>query len=259
MSKSIYTLMLEVTRRCNMLCQHCLRGGQQRIDMPEQIIDTVLSSFEYISTITFTGGEPFLNPNAILHTMRRIRYDRLHVGAFYISTNGKVFNEEVMDELMYFYEYITDDPGVCQVKVSRDMYHRQFETNRLLNNIYSMREDYPFVYIEDENVSNAAYANSMIPEGRGKLISYDDPITEIDIKEHCGERVILTHRDDGVDNYDGTLYINALGDIIPCLNLSYVSQKKFKAGRYDQIDEYLENCPKAEDFVDYDEEKLYKE
>ena len=37
----VYSLILEVTRRCNMCCAHCLRGEAENIDMQKETIDKV--------------------------------------------------------------------------------------------------------------------------------------------------------------------------------------------------------------------------
>ena len=54
-------LILEVTRRCNMACEHCMRGDAQDMDMDIGLIDKALSSVSDIGCMTFSGGEPTLN------------------------------------------------------------------------------------------------------------------------------------------------------------------------------------------------------
>lgn len=61
-------VVIEVTRRCNMCCAHCLRGDAEAVDIQERYIDAFLDSFAnagYISSLTFTGGEISLNIPAI--------------------------------------------------------------------------------------------------------------------------------------------------------------------------------------------------
>ena len=43
-----YNLMLEVTRRCNLQCEHCMRGEAQNIDMPTKILKKALTQFDEI-------------------------------------------------------------------------------------------------------------------------------------------------------------------------------------------------------------------
>ena len=43
---SANNVFIEVTRRCNMCCAHCLRGDAESIDIQEKYIDAFLDSFE---------------------------------------------------------------------------------------------------------------------------------------------------------------------------------------------------------------------
>ena len=55
------SVFIEVTRRCNMCCAHCLRGDAESIDIQEKYIDAFLDNFEkgaYISSLTFTKRRP---------------------------------------------------------------------------------------------------------------------------------------------------------------------------------------------------------
>lgn len=73
-------LVLEITRRCNMKCVHCLRGDAEDLEMPFQILDNVMSRIREVMTLTFTGGEPSLNVPAIRHALQELLVDRLPVG-----------------------------------------------------------------------------------------------------------------------------------------------------------------------------------
>ena len=64
-------LFIEVTRRCNMSCKHCLRGDAQNLDIKLESIDLFLSKLKNkcFKRILFTGGEPSLNVEAIEFTL----------------------------------------------------------------------------------------------------------------------------------------------------------------------------------------------
>lgn len=53
-------LTIELTRRCNMKCGHCLRGEAQEVDIDRKYIDSLLDQTELIGGMFFTGGEPTL-------------------------------------------------------------------------------------------------------------------------------------------------------------------------------------------------------
>lgn len=48
-----------------MKCAHCMRGNAQRVDMDNSVADIVTRQIDSIYNITFTGGEPSLNPEII--------------------------------------------------------------------------------------------------------------------------------------------------------------------------------------------------
>lgn len=60
MQINVYNLVIEVTRRCNMCCTHCLRGDAQDLDISDEVLETVARNIQP-SSVTFTGGEPSLN------------------------------------------------------------------------------------------------------------------------------------------------------------------------------------------------------
>lgn len=53
-------LAIEVTRRCNMKCEHCLRGDAQNLDISTAVLSGIAKHIHPASVI-FTGGEPSLN------------------------------------------------------------------------------------------------------------------------------------------------------------------------------------------------------
>ncbi len=58
MSIYVYNLVLEITRKCNAKCIHCLRGNAQNLTMSQEVIDAVFSKIDRVSSLTLTGGEP---------------------------------------------------------------------------------------------------------------------------------------------------------------------------------------------------------
>jgi len=48
----IYNLVIEVTRRCNMECEHCLRGEAENVDMDIKYIEKLFQKIDYISTLS---------------------------------------------------------------------------------------------------------------------------------------------------------------------------------------------------------------
>lgn len=59
------SLMLEVTRNCNLRCAHCMRGEPQNIDMSDEVLENTFRNINAVISLALTGGEPFLAPHVI--------------------------------------------------------------------------------------------------------------------------------------------------------------------------------------------------
>lgn len=117
-SISINSLILEITRRCNMRCDHCMRGDAQNMDMNFEIIDKVLDSGVRINEVTFTGGEPSLYPEAITYFADSLEKRDQYITFFYVKTNGRVESLELAIALLKLYSRC-EEPDMCTLDVSR--------------------------------------------------------------------------------------------------------------------------------------------
>lgn len=133
-------LIIEVTRRCNLTCAHCLRGAQQRINIKKEHIEQLLSNVCYIDNITFTGGEPTLYLKGIEDTLDVIEKNGITVNSFYIATNG-CFSRKARTKLMELIirmndiAYNMDDIPTITIELSNEMYHYEEIVSRDLDNL----------------------------------------------------------------------------------------------------------------------------
>lgn len=119
-------LSIEVTRRCNMSCNHCMRGEAQNKDISFETIDKALSDVSSINNLTFTGGEPTLNIPAIKHTLEVCKANNIFVSSFYVVTNGKEIPNDFLTVLIEWYAFIAKNGGeldMCGVTISKDIFH----------------------------------------------------------------------------------------------------------------------------------------
>ncbi len=118
-----YELIIEITRKCNMFCDHCLRGEAQNIDINTIYINNnILDQINNISTITFTGGEPSLYPEAMLYTLEYCKRFGIRIDGFYIATNGLSISEKFVVACLKWYAYC-DSKDRCIVDLSNDIHH----------------------------------------------------------------------------------------------------------------------------------------
>lgn len=86
-------IMLEVTRKCNLKCVHCMRGETQNIDMSGEIIEKVFAQVEQLHHLSLTGGEPFLAPQVIEKMVDVIIENKIRLWRCTTVDNGTILNE----------------------------------------------------------------------------------------------------------------------------------------------------------------------
>ena len=132
-------LTIEVTRRCNMACAHCLRGDAQQKDINHKEIDALLDQTLMIGKLILTGGEPSLVPETMEYIAESLINKGIPLLKLEIYTNGLVFSNQFVKAIKRFREIIDasckhgfDDKepyipaletGRCYVGVSLDRYH----------------------------------------------------------------------------------------------------------------------------------------
>lgn len=99
-------LSLEVTRRCNLNCAHCMRGEAQNIDMSNDIIDNLLVQTNEIEKVLFTGGEPLLALDKIKYFLKEVKGKEIPLYGLQIITNGTCFTNEVIEIIKEYSNYI---------------------------------------------------------------------------------------------------------------------------------------------------------
>lgn len=123
----IKNLCIEITRRCNMRCAHCMRGDAESVDISLKHISNLLRHVRHIHHFNITGGEPSLNVRAIRHILGRVRAYGITVNDFYIVTNGAATSRsgEFIAACAALYEYQEEkeqDSG-HMLEMSDDRFH----------------------------------------------------------------------------------------------------------------------------------------
>lgn len=137
-------LAIEITRRCQLKCAHCLRGEAQDLDISPEYINTLLDQTAGILNLFFTGGEPTLNVGIMKYILLQVKQRNIPIGGIGFVTNGFGINEELFNVLSDYLEYIRfcrneyisrfaciythyNNPAL-EIRISDDMYHRNSYT-----------------------------------------------------------------------------------------------------------------------------------
>lgn len=222
------TVVIEVTRRCNMCCAHCLRGDAQDLDIKSEYIDKFFDKFRpgaSIGTITFTGGEIALNLAAIWYTLEAVKRRNINVYAFYMVTNGKAVNKmpELASVSLAWWAYCNAsdycEEDYCGVAISGDEFHEDIDDDAylILSGLNYFRK-----FDKKTDFSRTALIN----EGRAKEIS--SSAYQKSEPEDLYLDVTRVSKD-LLDISGASLYLNAKGNIVVGCDWSYESQDERKA------------------------------
>lgn len=119
---NVYSLVVEVTRQCNLNCDHCLRGDAQDLVMKPKTVQDILAAVDRIDHVTFTGGEPALYPEVIDRFMHEADAAGKLPTSFYVVTNGTVNQLELARVLLRWYPFMDCEEAIG-VSISVDQFH----------------------------------------------------------------------------------------------------------------------------------------
>lgn len=216
MSLAINNLILEITRKCNMRCPHCLRGPVQSLDMSNAVIDRVTTAADHVFCLSVTGGEPSLNGKAINHLRWSAHFNKCLFDYFWLTVNARYFKQDFYEALLELYS-VCGDRECCCLTVSGDQYHGK-RSNRAME-MYAELPFYSNTYmrlIDDERLLDDGMAR-INGIGRREKENIQTEITDYDL---VGDSLYI----------GDMVYINAKGDVLLDCDLSYASQRKHTIG-----------------------------
>ena len=208
MIESIDSLVLETTRHCNMKCAHCLRGAARREQMPQETLYKLFRQLRgvYVGDIMFSGGEPTLRPDIV----RDVRHNMHRFGCWgfcSVMTNGKIHrrSREFLQEFALL-RGLCEEPDLCSIQISNDIWH---DCSKRLQ---YMAEDLGYEFVSLSDYRNDRY-DSLIDQGR----AHDNQMAS---GRQQGDSAISM----AYNHLDGSLYVNARGELIAGCDWSYRNQ-----------------------------------
>lgn len=121
-------LAIEITRKCNLSCKHCMRGDAQNLTISQEVIDAFLSQTSEIYDLLLTGGEPLLELDTVEYLLHAINRHGVNVHKIDIITNGTILSARAADILLNF----TEQNPHCLVffGVSDDVFHDKAQSKK---------------------------------------------------------------------------------------------------------------------------------
>lgn len=217
---NVSTLTIELTRKCNFSCGHCLRGDAQSKNFDVKhlrkfIIDNCV---DQINELVLTGGEPLLVPDIIREIVQEIQWRGINIGHYYIATNGSVFNEDSLDAILKLHN-VCYDQDMSYIEVSNSIWHKEDK-----NYVGAMDLDDIQRKIGNEAIDRLPFGCyfSSLEIGERRELGYGDRILAVGRAKDFGSEAEY-------DMQPNMTYLNVNGDIIlDCCDASYENQEDMK-------------------------------
>lgn len=212
---SVRNLIIEITRKCNLQCIHCLRGESENLNANIEHFKHFAqkNNLKNIDIITFSGGEPFLNTQYIFDFINVCKDLEIEVQNFFISTNATKFNSFDAGAIFALYEFCLDNE-ISSLRLSSGEF---YENQQGLNKITNL---FKIAFVQEIKNNHNILLNEGLAKENG-LSTRNEPIAE----------TFYIDNDENLE-IDGNLYLNAKGVLIAGCDFAYNNQDNFKICNY---------------------------
>lgn len=233
-------LVVEITRKCQLQCAHCMRGDAQNINMDNAIITILLNKTSDIERLAFTGGEPTLNIEGMDFFLDTMIKNDIHLTKLDIVTNGVLLSEQFIKLLKRYYIWINKSNSPYKkyiwLEISDDKYHQGVNVEKAINFYNEHLKDYPNIGIGTRKVADI----NIKPLGRAKNLfadAYQNEIYKLQNIQRKTKIEVLTKNnktfcpirkfEDAKDNEARILCpleLTAKGDLIRPWDIEYIEE-----------------------------------
>lgn len=215
----VFNLCIELTRRCNMACPHCMRGEPENKDMNIKALEILLPHFKEngIPELTLTGGEPTLNPNAILTILNLLKKYGISLEHVYLVTNGKEVSDEFLLNYFNLVLYSDNFDELPSLSLSQDQFHDPISKDMI-------KKLKLFSFFSDEDHNTDWDKIPVIDLGRAKMLNHvqkRDPYKYI--KSDMSD--VEIEPDGSLNMNDATLTLTVNGNLLPVGDYSYEDEQ----------------------------------
>ncbi len=218
-----HELGIELTRRCNEKCEHCLRGDAIDTDLSKEVIDALFdnNNIRLIENLLLSGGEPTMNSEALLYLVNKIIERRVVVGTYRVIINGTYYDDKFGIAIKRLHEYIElvgwnkkynilNANSFGRIGISQDQYHKKAKEE-----VLDKLQDLPSKIIILDDKYNS---ERLLPYGRALSNDLSSNIPDIsNLVDIDGTYVINKYGSEGIQI--NKQYICANGNV--CLDPNY--------------------------------------
>ena len=115
----IQNLAMIITDKCNLNCEHCMRGLSGNTHMDEQIIRSSLDQICNVDNLIVGGGEPSIALVPLYYLLKYVKNNKIDIERIITLINGTVYSKDFLELLEGFQLQGID---TC-LHISADEYH----------------------------------------------------------------------------------------------------------------------------------------
>lgn len=246
---TIRDLVLEITRKCNMQCPHCLRGDEYEGcnssypcmgtcaggEKDKRILDQIFQGIQDIGCITLSGGEPTLNVPFIVDLVDYVIEKGIYVGGLYIVTNGKIYSQEMVDAVRKLQHHCMDEMlsnessyfnKISTADLARQMADERFVSEMIGSfeisvSVDEYHEDIPALsYMKYRTCGLYTTEKEHLEDENNLLIRGRSKENEFDGEDRDPEYLYFEELEEDMTILD-TVYVSVDGEVYGDCNLSY--------------------------------------
>lgn len=238
-------IILEITRRCNLKCEHCIRGEQQNLDLTDVVINRLFDNLEECKLLNLTGGEPLLAIDIIEYLVDEIIRRNIKIETINLVTNGTIKDRRIVDILARFCD--SAEERKAMLRISTDSFHKQDESKKAYDFYMEAAKQYERLEILETRPFGEVGSSIFIIAGRAKnlLIEHPELVPVIGRRKES----IYDHRVTvGNNTVFCMLHITVNGDICVFEDRSFETNDRMTIGNimvesmYDLINRHNDNC-----------------
>ncbi len=125
MGIKLSALNVELTRKCNKRCAHCVKGEAQNLSMSKEIIDKLFDNIDDCKTIYFGGGEVLLEIDLVEYFVNKIIEHNWNTDDIQLTTNSSICDSRIVD---IYDKYVRSrENRFALLRFSDDVFHDKGE------------------------------------------------------------------------------------------------------------------------------------
>ena len=218
---------IELSRKCNLDCAHCMRGNSENISISIDLLNKFFDEVKSMNVLVISGGEPFMCYEEIKLLIDVIRNKKVLVPKVVIVTNGTIYDERI-------YKLLEENFEEIEINISMDNYHmesisKRYDSQRKSNNPRIYPANLEDIMTNLKLHRKSIYFGSIYGERKylidtGRAVDLDKPKKSFDALGYFYTDCISDYIVAGPQ-----IYLDALGYITDG-NSEYASRKEISLG-----------------------------